>query len=81
MSPNLAAAIRAIKDPSTTLPIPIPVEYATHRNVQVHGSAGVALGDNTGLGAAVIWIKDGTVYAVAGTLKQSQILDVANHLN
>lgn len=81
VSPNLAAAIRAIKDPSTTLPIPIPVEYATHKNVQVHGASGVALGDNTGLGAAVIWIKDGTVYAVAGTLKQNQILDVANRLN
>jgi hypothetical protein len=29
----------------------------------------------------VIWIKSGVVYGVAGTLKQSQILDVANHLH
>lgn len=81
VSSNLAAAIRAIKDPSTTLPIPIPVEFATSTSVQVQGTQGVALGDNTGLGAAVIWIKSGTVYGVAGTLKQSQILDVANHLH
>jgi hypothetical protein len=81
VSPQLAAAIRAIKDPSTTLPIPIPVEYATSTPVRVQGVDGVALGDNTGIGAAVIWIKSNTVYGVAGTLKQSAILDVANNLH
>jgi hypothetical protein len=81
VSPNLAAAIRAIKDPSTTLPIPIPVEYATSTQVQVQGVTGVALGDNTGIGAGVIWIRSGLVYGVAGTLKQDEILDVANHLH
>jgi hypothetical protein len=81
VSPQLAAAIRAIKDPSTTLPIPIPVEYATSTSVRVQGVGGVALGDNTGLGAGVIWIKGGVVYGVAGTLKQSQVLDIANHLH
>ena len=81
VSKQLAAAIRAIKDPSTTLPIPIPIQYATSKSVQVQGVTGVALGDNTGVGAAVIWIKSNTVYGVAGTLKQSEILDVANHLH
>jgi hypothetical protein len=81
VSPQLAAAIRAIKDPSTTLPIPIPVEYATSSPVKVQGVSGVALGDNTGLGAGVIWIKGNLVYGVAGTLKQTAILDVANHLH
>jgi len=81
VSPKLAAAIRAIKDPSTTLPIPIPVEYATSSPVQVQGVSGVALGDNTGLGAGVIWIKGNLVYGVAGTLKQTAILDIANHLH
>jgi hypothetical protein len=81
VSKQLAAAIRAIKDPTTTLPIPIPVEYATSKSVQVQGVVGIALGDNTGVGAAVIWIKSDTIYGVAGTLKQSEILDVANHLH
>jgi hypothetical protein len=80
VSPQLAAAIRAIKDPSTTLPIPIPIQYATSSSVKVQGVEGLALGDNTGLGAGVIWIKSGLVYGVAGTLKQSAVLDVANHL-
>ena len=80
VSPKLAAAIRAVKDPSTTLAIPIPIEYATSSTVSVQGVDGVAVGDNTGLGAGVIWIKGGVVYAVAGSLKQNAILDIANHL-
>lgn len=80
VSPKLAEAIRAIKDPSTTLPIPIPIEYATSKTVTVQGVDGVAVGDNTGLGAGVIWIKGGTVYGVAGTLKQNVILEIADGL-
>ena len=80
VSPKLADAIRAVKDPSTTLPIPIPIEYATSRTVTVQGVDGLAVGDNTGLGAGVIWIKSGTVYGVAGSLKQDAILDIANGL-
>lgn len=80
ITPALAAAIRAIGDPSKTLPIPIPIEYATSSTVQVQGVDGLALGDNTGLGAAVIWIKHGMVYGVAGTLKQDTIVGIANQL-
>jgi hypothetical protein len=80
VSPNLAAAIRAVKDPSTTLPIPIPIEYATSKTVTVQGVDGLGVGDNTGLGAGVIWIKSGTIYGVAGSLKQDAILDIANGL-
>jgi hypothetical protein len=80
ISPNLAAAIRAVGDPTKTLLIPIPIEYATATTVQVQGVNGVALGDNTGLGAAVIWIKNGVIYGVAGTLTQDVVVGVANHL-
>jgi hypothetical protein len=80
ISPQLASAIRAVGDPSKTLLIPIPIEYATSTTVQVQGVNGVALGDNTGLGAAVIWIKNGVIYGVAGTLSRDVVVDVANHL-
>src|SRR5882762_99442 len=55
ISAELKAAIKAIGDPSTTLPIPIPVQYATSTTVTIQGVKGVALGDNTGVGSAVIW--------------------------
>ena len=81
VSPKLAAAIRAVKDPSTTLPIPIPIEYATSTSETVQGVEGVAVGDNTGLGAGVIWIKGGLIYGVAGTLKKDAILAIADGLS
>ena len=80
VSPQLASEIRAIGDPSTTLPIPIPMERATAQTVQVQGVSGLAVGDNTGLGSGVIWEKDGVVYGVAGALPESQILTIANSL-
>lgn len=81
ITPGLAAQIRAIKDPASTLPIPIPVDMATSKKVTVQGVEGVFIGDSTGLGSAVIWSKDGMVFGVAGTLTEAQILAVANSLH
>ncbi len=80
ITPQLAAQIRAIRDPSSTLPIPIPVDMATSKNVTVQGVSGVFIGDSTGLGSAVIWQKDGIVYGVAGALTEAEVLAVANSL-
>jgi hypothetical protein len=80
LSPELAAAIRSIGDPATTLPIPVPVEYATSSKVSINGDPGVALGDNTGLGSGVIWIHKTNVFVVAGSLKQSAAVDIARNL-
>jgi len=37
-------------------------------------------GDSTGLGSAVIWEKNGVVYAVGGLLSQNEVLDIARSL-
>jgi len=58
----------------------VPVEYGTSTAIKVQGVDGVALGDNTGVGSAVVWVKGGHVYAVAGTIKQSDAIDIANNL-
>ena len=81
ITPQLAAQIKAIKDPSTTLPIPIPIDMASSKTVTVQGVQGVFVGDSTGLGSALIWQKDGLVYGVAGTLSEAQIMAVANSLH
>jgi len=80
LSPELAAAIRSIGDPASTLPIPVPVEYATSSKVSINADPGVALGDNTGLGSGVIWIHKTNVFVVAGSLKQSAAVDIARNL-
>jgi hypothetical protein len=80
ISPALAAQIKAIGDPASTVPVPIPLNMATANTVSVDGVSGLAVGDNTGMGSGVIWQKDGMVYGVAGPLPIDQVLAVANSL-
>ena len=83
--PGLSQAVRdaisSIDDPKGTLPLPIPAGYVNAHNVTVQHVQGTALGDNTGLFAAVIWIKNGRVYGVAGTVTETEALAVANSLS
>ena len=81
VSPQLAAEIRAIGSAGSTLPIPIVSGTMTSQTVSIDGVQGVAAGDSTGLGAAVVWEKDGVVYAVGGLLPQSEVLDIARSLH
>lgn len=81
LSPAVRSAIQSIDDPRGNLPLPIPAGYANAHRVTVRGVTGTAVGDNTGLGAAVIWIKDGHVYGLAGTVTEDQLLAVANSVS
>jgi hypothetical protein len=80
VSPALAAQIRAMGDPASTLPVPIPVGQAAAKNVSVHGVTGLFIGDSTGLGSAVLWQQNGFVYIVGGTLTEAETLAAANSL-
>jgi hypothetical protein len=80
VSPNLATALRSIDDPTSTLPIPIPVDMAHADKITVAGAPGLAIGDSTGLGSAVIWEKGGIIYGVGGPLPESQVIDIASSL-
>ncbi|HYA00085.1 MAG TPA: hypothetical protein VEK76_07000 [Candidatus Binatia bacterium] len=75
---GLASEIRAIADPSRTLPVPIPVGLATAQAVAIDGAPGLLIGDQTGLGSLVLWERDGTIRAVLGTLSSDQVLAVAD---
>ena len=76
--PEMAAQIKAVKDPSTTLPIPIPTGYATTDNVQVHGVQ--ALRIKSAFGAGIVWQENGVIYAVGGQLTPDQVLAIATSL-
>ena len=80
ISPQLAAAIRAIGDPSSTLPVPVPAELAVSHPVTVQGVQGLYVGDNTGIASAVIWQKDGIMFEVIGSFNESQALAIANSM-
>ena len=78
VTPAMAAEIGALNE--NTLPIPFRPDRQNAHDVSVQGVRGLALGDNTGLGAGVIWEKNGVVYGVGGTLPESDVLAFANGL-
>lgn len=80
LSPSVRAAISDIDNPAGNLPIPVPAGQVNAHSVKVQGVNGTAVGDNTGLGSGVIWIKNGRVYGVAGTVPEDQLLTLANSL-
>ncbi|HEY8736159.1 MAG TPA: hypothetical protein VIO62_03845 [Candidatus Dormibacteraeota bacterium] len=77
--PELAAQIRAIKDPSTTLPIPIPAGLATTRPVSINGVQGLLI--DAGIAAGVVWESKGVIYAVGGQLTPDQVIALASSLH
>ena len=81
VSPTLAAEIRAIGGPETTMPIPIPIDRAFGQRVTVQGNEALGIGDNTGVGGVVVWQHGGIIYAVAGQLPQRDIMAVAESVH
>ncbi len=80
ISPGLAAQIRAIGNAGDVLPIPVQVDRQSSRTVEVDGVRGLAIGDNTGLGAGVVWVKNGMAYALGGTYALDRLLVIAASL-
>ncbi len=78
VSPELAAQIRAIADPSSTLPIPVPAG-ANSSTVELNGHVAVVLDAGSG-GSAVIWAENGRLFAVLGQAGTSDLLEVARQL-
>lgn len=80
VAPQLADEIRAIGDPSTTMPIPVPIDKSYSQQVAIDGTRGLAIGDNTGVGGMIVWQKNGIVYGVCGGMQQRQLMEVAQSL-
>jgi hypothetical protein len=77
--PELAAQLRAIKDPSTTLPIPIPAGFATTKPISINGVQGLLI--DAGIAAGVVWEKGNVIYAVGGQLTPAQVIALATSLH
>lgn len=75
--PALAAQIRSLGDLSSTLPIPIPTNLASSHAADINGAPGLVIGDTTGIASAVIWQRNGQVYAVVGSLTDAQVVAIA----
>jgi hypothetical protein len=76
-SPETVRQLLELENWKTTLPIPIPVDQVNWERATIAGSAGLLLNDNTGIGSAAIWERDGRIFGIAGAMKARELRDVA----
>jgi hypothetical protein len=74
---NLAAQLRAFSGDGTTLPLPVPADLATSSDTQVNGLPATVLASRDEAMAAVVWVDDGVVTAVAGALGADEVVSLA----
>lgn len=80
LSPETVQQLQAIDDWETTLPVPIPVDQIYWERATIAGSPGLLLNDNTGLGSAALWQRDGRIFGIVGAMKARELQRVAESL-
>ncbi|MGY1775519.1 hypothetical protein ACI8AV_06640 [Geodermatophilus sp. SYSU D00804] len=78
---DLAAQLRSFSGDGTTLPLPVPAGLATSSTADVDGEEATVLTSRDGSVAGVVWVTDGVVTAVAGSLGADEVLAVARGLS
>lgn len=78
---GVVSEIRAIGNPGQTVPIPIPIDFASATVADINGSRGLLIGNSTGLGTVVLWQHNHVVYAVAGTISSDTALGIARSMH
>lgn len=71
------AALRAIEDWETTLPLPVPVGRIAWSETTVAGRPALVFGDESGLGSVLLWHDGERFVGVGGTLPLSQVREMA----
>jgi hypothetical protein len=77
---GLAAQLRGFSADGTALPLPVPADQVRTSPAEVNGVPATALRSRDGLLAGVVWVDDGVVTVVAGSLSSDEVLSVARGL-
>ncbi|WP_448639560.1 hypothetical protein [Geodermatophilus sp. URMC 63] len=77
---ELAEQLRGFAGDGTTLPLPVPAEFATSSTADVGGHEATVLASRDGTMTGVVWVTDGVVTGVAGSLDEDEVLAVARAL-
>jgi hypothetical protein len=77
---DVASQLRDFSGDGTTLPLPVRAERLTSSAAEVGGGPATVLTSRDGVLAAVVWVDDGIVTAVAGSLSADEVLSVARGL-
>ncbi|MFC7549271.1 hypothetical protein [Plantactinospora sp. GCM10030261] len=77
---NVASQLRGFTADGTTLPLFMPTEEMTNSPAEVGGVPATVVTARDGSMAGVVWVNDGAVTLVAGSLTASEVLSVARGL-
>ena len=77
---DLADQLRDLSADGGTLPLPVPADLVTTSTADVDGVEATVLTSRNGLFAGVVWVEDGVMTGVAGTLSAEELLSVARDL-
>ena len=77
---GLADQLRDLSADGATLPLPVPAELVSTSTADVNGTEATVLTSRDGLFAGVVWVEDGVMTGVAGSLSADELLAVARDL-
>ncbi len=77
---EVATQLRTFTADGSTLPLPVPADEVTTSSAQVGGVPATVLETRDRSLAAVVWVDDGEVTVVAGSLDVDEVLSIARDL-
>jgi len=77
---EIADQLRTFTADGSTLPLPVPADQVTTTSTEVDGVPATVLATRNRALAAVVWVDDGVVTVVAGSLDDDEVLTVARDL-
>jgi hypothetical protein len=77
---DVAAQLRAFAADGSTLPLPVPAEEVTTSSTQIDGARATVVQTRDRTLAAVVWVDEGVVTAVAGSLDADEVVSIAREL-
>lgn len=77
---DLVSQLGSFAADGTTLPLPLPADLVDSAPAEVNGTPAQLLTSRDGALTAVVWVQDGVVTAVGGSLSADEVLSVARDL-
>jgi len=77
---DLVSQLSTFSGDGTTLPLPLPADLVTSAPAEVNGTPAQVLTSTDGALTAAVWVQDGVVTVVGGSLSADEVLTVARGL-
>jgi len=77
---DLADQLRTFTADGSTLPLPVPADLVSTSTADVDGHEATVLASRDGAMTGAVWVEDGVVTGVAGSLDEDEVLTVARGL-